>query len=165
MFLFHRYRGGVILNSAISAIDQALWDIKGKAAGLPCYQLWGGRSRGTAAVYVHAEGRESREVLDQALDFWEQGFRYIRCQLGVYEGVDASRMDSAAGSLADSGGTGSAFFDPGENLRVVPEMFARVRSGLPPEAELLYDIHERLAPIDAVRVRLQPSRPSTTTRS
>lgn len=154
------WRNGPVLNNAVSAVEMALWDIKGKAAGLPCYQLWGGRSRGTAAVYVHADGRDSQEVLDQALGLWEQGFRYIRCQLGVDEGMDVGGIDSAVGSLMYAGGTGSAFFDPGESLRLVPEMFARVRSELPPEAELLYDIHERLAPIDAVRLAklLEPYR-------
>ena len=154
------WRNGPVLNNAVSAVEMALWDIKGKAAGLPCYQLWGGRSRGTAAVYVHADGREPQEVLDRALQFWEQGFRHIRCQIGGYEGVDAGRIGSAAGSLADAGGTGSAFFDPGEKLRRVPELFAHLRAGLPPEAELLYDIHERLAPIDAVRLAkaLEPYR-------
>ena len=154
------WRNGPVLNNAVSAVEMALWDIKGKAAGLPCYQLWGGRSRGTAAVYVHADGREPQEVLDRALQRWEQGFRHIRCQIGGYEGVDAGRVGAAAGSMADAGGSGSAFFDPGEKLRRVPAMFEHVRAGLPPEAELLHDIHERLAPIDAVRLAkaLEPYR-------
>ena len=154
------WRNGPVLNNAVSAVEMALWDIKGRAVGLPCYQLWGGRSRGAAAVYVHADGREPQQVLDHALRYWEQGFRYLRCQLGGYEGAGAGRAGTAAGSLAHAGGTGSAFFDPGEKLRRVPELFAAVRAGLPAEAELLYDIHERLAPIDAVRLAkaLEPYR-------
>ena len=120
------WRNGPVLNNAVSAVEMALWDIKGKVAGLPCYQLWGGRSRGTAAVYVHANGNEPREVLDQALGYWEQGFRHIRCQLGGYVGVGAGAASSAAGGFSDAGGTGSIFFDPGEKLRRVPEL---VRDG------------------------------------
>ena len=154
------WRNGPVLNNAVSAVEMALWDIKGKAAGVPCYQLWGGRSRGSAAVYVHANGREPREVLEQAQEFWRRGFRHIRCQLGGYEGVEAGRAGAAAGTFAAAGGSGSAFFEPGEKLRRVADLFAVVRAGLPPEAELLYDIHERLAPIDAVRLAkaLEPYR-------
>ena len=154
------WRNGPVLNNAVSALEMALWDIKGKAAGVPCYQLWGGRSRGTAAVYVHANGDEPQQVLEEAQALWERGFRHIRCQLGGYEGVEAGRVGAAAGSFADAGGSGSAFFDPGEKLRRVAAMFATVRAGLPPEAELLHDIHERLAPIDAVRLakELEPYR-------
>ena len=153
------WRNGPVLNNAVSAVEMALWDIKGKAAGLPCYQLWGGRSRGSAAVYVHANGREPREVLEQAQEFWARGFRHIRCQLGGYEGVGARSASAAAGAFG-AGGSGSAFFDPAEKLRAVVDLFATVRAGLPPEAELLHDIHERLPPIDAVRLAkaLEPYR-------
>lgn len=146
------WRNGPVLNNAVSAVEMALWDIKGKVASLPCYQLWGGRSRGSAAVYVHADGRDPQEVLDQALGLWEQGYRYIRCQLSSYEDVNAARISSIAGGFADNSGTGSAFFAPEEILRLVPDMFAHLRVGLPSEVELLHDIHERVAPIDAVRL-------------
>ena len=154
------WRNGPVLNNAVSALEMALWDIKGKAAGVPCYQLWGGRSRGSAAVYVHANGDEPQQVLEEAQALWERGFRHIRCQLGGYEGVEAGRVGATAGAFAATGGSGSAFFDPGEKLRRVAGMFATVRAGLPPEAELLHDIHERLAPIDAVRLakELEPYR-------
>ncbi len=144
------WRNGPVLNNAVSAVEMALWDIKGRAAGLPCYQLWGGRSRGTAAVYVHANGDDPQQVLDNALAMWEQGFRHIRCQLGGYPGVEAGAIGRTAGSFQDAGGTGSEFFVPGEKLRRIPDLFATIREGLPEEAALLYDIHERLAPIDAI---------------
>lgn len=54
MFLHNRYRGGVIINSALSAIDQALWDIKGKVLGVPVYQLLGGAVRKRIRVYTGA---------------------------------------------------------------------------------------------------------------
>ena len=52
------YRGGPILTSALSGIDQALWDIKGKALGVPVYELLGGPTRNRVRVYAHARGME-----------------------------------------------------------------------------------------------------------
>ncbi|MGD9093514.1 MAG: bifunctional D-altronate/D-mannonate dehydratase, partial [Anaerolineales bacterium] len=80
------WRNGPVLNNAISGVDQALWDIKGKLAGMPLYQLLGGKTRQGAAVYVHAEGRDAHEVEDNAHRFMEDGFRYIRLQMGGYGG-------------------------------------------------------------------------------
>jgi len=78
------WRNGPVLNNAIAAVDIALWDIAGKLARAPCYQLWGGKCREAAAVYVHADGKEVAQVIDNARQFMERGFRYIRCQLGGY---------------------------------------------------------------------------------
>ncbi len=58
MYLHNRYRGGVIINSALSAIDQALWDIKGKTLGVPVYQLLGGAVRDRIRAYTSAGNPE-----------------------------------------------------------------------------------------------------------
>lgn len=76
------WRNGPVLNNAISGIDQALWDIKGKMANMPVYDLLGGKCREAAAVYTHADGRDPQEVLDNVRKFQEQGYRYIRVQMG-----------------------------------------------------------------------------------
>jgi len=138
------WRNGPVLNNAVSGIDMALWDIKGKLADMPCYQLWGGRSRPAAAAYTHANGRTPEEVAERARRFMEQGFRHIRCQLGGYAGLDADSLPTPDG--AHDG----AYFNPKEKLRRVPELFEYLRAELGDEVELLYDVHERLAPIDAV---------------
>jgi mannonate dehydratase len=77
------WRSGPVLNNAMSGIDMALWDIKGKLAGMPLYDLLGGRCRTAATVYVHASGRDPIEVEDQARSFMEQGFTHVRCQVAV----------------------------------------------------------------------------------
>jgi galactonate dehydratase len=72
MFLHNRYRGGVIINSALSAIDQALWDIKGKLLGTPVYQLLGGAVRERIRAY---SGAGSVETARKRV---EQGFTAIK---------------------------------------------------------------------------------------
>ena len=80
------WRNGPVLNNAISGVDIALWDIKGKRAGMPVYQLFGGKCREGAAVYTHADGKDKREVEDNVNQFIEQGYKYIRIQMGGYGG-------------------------------------------------------------------------------
>jgi mannonate dehydratase len=138
------WRNGPVVNNAIGAVDMALWDIKGKMLGVPCYQLWGGMSRPAAAVYVHANGEDKEEVTDRASAFIERGFKYIRCQLGGYRGVS---LQGARGAEKIFPGD---YCDPQEKLRLIPEMFAHLRDVLPQETELLYDVHERLPAINAI---------------
>src|SRR5271155_6237428 len=77
------WRNGPVLNNAISGVDQALWDIKGRQAGMPVYQLLGGKCREAVDCYTHAEGAEIPEVIDNARKFMERGFRHVRVQVGV----------------------------------------------------------------------------------
>ena len=84
------WRNGPVLNNAISGIDQALWDIKGKLAGMPVYDLLGGKCREAAAVYTHADGREPQEVEENVRKFMAEGYRYIRIQMGGYGGQGRS---------------------------------------------------------------------------
>ena len=77
------WRNGPVLNNAISGVDQALWDIKGRQAGMPVYQVLGGKCREAVDCYTHAEGAEIPETIDQARKFMEQGFRHVRVQVGV----------------------------------------------------------------------------------
>lgn len=145
--MVHGYwRNGPVLNNAVSGVDQALWDIKGKRAGMPVFQLLGGKCREAAAVYAHADGSDQHEVADHAGQLVEQGFAHVRVQLGGYGGpaaVGAHRPPD--GALAGS------YFDPRAYSRATLAMIAHVRSVLDERVELLHDIHERLSPIDAVQ--------------
>src|SRR6202044_3658478 len=77
------WRNGPVLNNAISGVDQALWDIKGRQAGMPVYQLAGGKCREAADCYSHADGKEIPEVIDSAQQILARGFRHVRVQIGV----------------------------------------------------------------------------------
>lgn len=145
MMMVHAYwRNGPVMNNAISGIDQALWDIKGKQAGMPVYQLLGGKSREGAAVYRHANGRDPQEVADSVRQYMEQGLRYIRVQMGGYGGQHENLVKP---ENAPDG----AYFDPKAYCRNMLTMIDHVRSEMGEEIELLHDIHERLSPIDAVQ--------------
>lgn len=72
------YRGGPILMSAISGIDQALWDIKGKALGVPVYELLGGAVRDRMKIYGWIGGDRPDELIKGAADRMEQGFQAVK---------------------------------------------------------------------------------------
>src|SRR5215831_18677762 len=77
------WKNGPVLNNAISGIDQALWDIKGRQAGMPVYQLAGGKCREAADTYAHASGAEFEEVVENARKFVAQGYCNVRVQVGL----------------------------------------------------------------------------------
>lgn len=145
MSMVHGYwRNGPVLNNAISGVDQALWDIKGKLAGMPVHDLLGGKSREAAHVYVHADGGSPAEVASNAITFVEAGFRYVRVQQGLYGG----RSDDV---VRPRGAPDGAYYDPRRYQRDTIAMLEHVRDVVGPEIELVHDVHERLTPSDAVR--------------
>ncbi len=145
MSMVHGYwRNGPVLNNAISGVDQALWDIKGKRAGMPLYQLFGGKSREAAAVYVHADGSDPHQVEDDARRLVEQGFHHVRVQMGGYGG-------SGSGMRPPERAPEGSYFDPRQYGRVMLGMIEHVRNALGDDVELLHDVHERLHPVDAIR--------------
>jgi mannonate dehydratase len=147
------WRSGPVMNNALSGVDMALWDLKGKLAGMPVYQLLGGKCREGAAVYRHADGREPAEVEDNVRGFMAQGVRHVRAQMGGYGG----RMQALA---RPEGAVAGAYYDPDGYARDAVRLFAHLRDTIGDEVELLHDVHERLAPIEAVRLakRLEPYR-------
>jgi mannonate dehydratase len=145
MSMVHSYwRNGPVLSNAISGVDMALWDIKGKQADMPVYQILGGKCREAAAVYAHANGRTPEEVVESVRKYMEQGYRYIRVQMGGYGGKSAQLVKP-------EGSPDGAYYDPREYMRNMLRMMEHVRNEIGPEVELLHDVHERLLPIDAVQ--------------
>src|SRR5215204_3012839 len=148
------WRSGPVLNNAMSGVDMALWDIKGKLAGMPLYDLLGGRCRVAAPLYVHASGRDVREVEEDARRFMAEGFRYIRCQIavpgastyGVAGALDSEEPHPHHLRLKQDAWNPSAY------VRIVPRLFEEMRSALGDEVELLHDIHERIPPIMAINL-------------
>ncbi len=143
------WRNGPVLNNAISGVDQALWDIKGRQAGLPVYQLLGGKHREAADVYTHADGAEISETIDAARKFMAQGFRNVRVQVGV-PGMAAygSRRGEAKIEALHEG----PVFEPAYYLRRAVKLIEQARKELGEEVGLLHDVHERLAPNQAVQL-------------
>lgn len=174
MYVNSYWRNGPVLNNAVSGVDMALWDIKGKVANMPVYDLLGGKCREAAMVYRHADGRDKEEVLQQVLHYRDEGYRAVRCQLGGYGGrvKDIREATAAPHEVApqathrqmvmdrlDSAFPG-AYYDPDQYARSIPPLFEHVRAYVGEELFLLHDIHERLAPIDAIRLAkaLEPYR-------
>ena len=139
------WRNGPVTNNAVSGVDMALWDIKGKMAGMPVYDLLGGRTRQGAAVYRHADGKTLEEIADNVRKFTEQKIRHVRIQWGGYGGKTGvlNKPREAPGGI---------YYDPRQYMRDTLKLFEHVRSKLGDEVELLHDTHERIPPVDAVRL-------------
>ena len=121
------FRGGPILNAAISGIDMALWDIAGKAAGLPAYRMLGGPVRDRIRAYARADLAGSE--IDQVLEAQRQGFTAFKVAPPHLEGG----------------------FNEFALAKAAVELVAAVRAAAGPELDLMIDFHGRLSPAAAVR--------------
>jgi len=156
LFFLPYYRSGSVHMSAISGIDMALWDIKGKVADLPVYELLGGRARNHLLTYSTANGRSFQEVEDNARKLMARGYKVIKAQVltpGMESGygVPASERQRAATDKAYEEGLPPAeIWEPGAYIRTVPRLFEHLRKTIGEDIGLLHDVHERITPNQAV---------------
>jgi mannonate dehydratase len=157
------WRRGPVTMTAIAAVDMALWDIKGKIANLPVYQLLGGASREGVMVYGHANGKDIDETLDNAMRYKEEGYKAIRLQSGV-PGLASTygvSKDRYFYEPADADLPTENVWSTEKYMRSVVPLFEKAREKLGWDVHLLHDIHHRLTPIEAGRLGkdLEPFRP------
>jgi mannonate dehydratase len=159
------WRNGPTLFNAMSGVDIALWDIKGKRAGMPLYQLLGGKVRHGADCYYHASGATFDEVEDSARRGMSLGFRHVRVQaatpgLAGYGAGGGGAATTTARSEAVGPTNPRAIWEPAPYVRMVPKLFEHLRTKLGDEVELLHDVHERITLNQAVNLckALEPYR-------
>ena len=151
------WRSGPVLHNAISGVDMALWDILGKRARMPVYELIGGRMRAAAQCYAHAAGRDAEECAASVQRLMAEGYRHIRIELSntTVPATESTLTDATRGLPT------AAMQDGSRYVRGTPKLFAHVRKVCGEEIELLHDIHGELHPAECIDMikRIEPYRP------
>ena len=152
------WRNGPVVNNALGGVDMALWDLKGRMAGMPVYELMGGKCREAAPVYEHAAGLHHRQLLDNVQRLKEQGLRHVRVQISPDPHASPGQLRPESAGYGGSMFTGprpdgaldGIYYDPRRYQREMIEALEMLRSEFGHDLELLHDVHERLAPAEAV---------------
>jgi mannonate dehydratase len=148
------WRRGAVSMTAVSAIDMALWDIKGKILNTPLYNLLGGKSREKVLVYCHANGKNADETIENIGSKIESGFRAVRVQSGVpgIEHAYGVPKDNKSYEPAKRGVPREEIWDTTKYLNFIPALFGKVRELYGDDIHLLHDVHHRCTPIEAARL-------------
>jgi mannonate dehydratase len=150
-FVSSYWRNGPVLGNALSGVDMACWDILGKVAGLPVYQLLGGKCRTAVDTYRHASGTSFKEVEDSVRRYMAQGQRYVRVQMGL-QGLATYGSKSQPGDTKTPPDRQPQVWEPKPYARMLPRLFEHLRKQVGDEVELLHDVHERVPPVLALQM-------------
>ncbi len=142
MFRRCLFRGGADVMAAIGAIDQALWDIKGKEAGKPVYELLGGPTREKVRLYTHLGGKTTDDLAAEAKAMVKEGFTALR----LYPFGDFG------GGHSFEEGMGLETMSFTSMQRNAVERVAAVRQAVGPDVDLMIDTVNRLTPAEAIAV-------------
>ena len=144
------WRNGPVLNNAISGVDQALWDIKGKVAGMPVYELFGGKSREAAAVYVIPRGRDRVEYEEHIRELLEQGFHHIKFGWGSLMAEEDKEYYQRTVITKKASIDGGSIIEATSICRNIVQAFEQFRSTFGPNPEILFDVKSPMPPIQGL---------------
>ncbi|HEX4051960.1 MAG TPA: enolase C-terminal domain-like protein [Steroidobacteraceae bacterium] len=142
------YKNDTVLNCAIGGLCDALWDIKGRQAGMPVYQLVGGKCRDAADIYLHVGlGAQDpgRGLIENSMKAIQAGCRYLLVAMFARDGATSNLYGQ--GRFDD----GSAVFDRDQEIRKILDAFTLFRQEMPAQIGLGVDVHSILDPIRAVQ--------------
>jgi L-alanine-DL-glutamate epimerase-like enolase superfamily enzyme len=125
------WRGGSVLQSALAGIDIALWDLAGKALGVPTYRLLGGSARDKVLVYRHVGGGTPEELVENSQKLLAEGWRVLRI---------------CPADILTSG------FDPKQAVLCSIKYFAALREAIGDDVEVIFEVHTRLTPTRAIEL-------------
>ncbi|MFP6591967.1 MAG: enolase C-terminal domain-like protein [Candidatus Latescibacterota bacterium] len=141
------WRGGPVLQSALAGIDIALWDLNGKALGVPVHRMLGGLARDKVLVYRHVGGTTPAQLVERSQALLEEGWKVLRISpIVAGEGKD-HRPEVG--------------FDPTRAILNGIDHMAALREAVGPEVEIIFEVHTRLTPTRAIELcrQLEPHRP------
>jgi mannonate dehydratase len=141
------WRNGPVLNNAISGVDQALWDIKGRQANMPVYELLGGKAREAALTYATIGAVQPSEAVDRVRRMMARGFKVIKVMVGV-PGMSSYGPSSGPPLKGLQAGP---LWEPGPYMRLARQILGECRKQLGEEVGLIHDVHERVTPHQAVQ--------------
>jgi galactonate dehydratase len=137
-----------VYTCAISAIDIALWDIKGKALGLPVYKLLGGPVRDKVICYPHTQGRTNEELVENCVRAVKEGWKFVRWG----QPITSENLGNKSTNRQ---------LEPVKSIRMAEKQMALVRDAVGPDIEICFDVHTRLDTAHAIALckTLEPYRP------